>query len=169
MKKVSDICVIPVLSMFEIVIDTREQHPWMFENITVKRNKQDKMLVVGTVRGKLKTGDYSIKGYENQLAVERKSPEDLINTVAHSRDRFIRELERLNEMEWGCVLVEEEWKATMVYCSQHTGFSPVSLDSSILAWMQRYKNVHWVFRPGRFAAAKTCWKICDRFWRDHNE
>ncbi len=44
---------------FNIIVDTREQQPWNFKTY-------------GTVSQKLDTGDYSIEGLENLVAIERK-------------------------------------------------------------------------------------------------
>ena len=148
---------------FPVIIDTREQTPWVFSGIIHQRIP----VTIRTVVQKLKTGDYSLHPYADQFAVERKSPQDLVNTVCRGRDRFERELARLDAMEFGCVIVEEQWKELMVWCAENTRYSPVSLDSSILAWNQRFKNVQWYFRPGRYAAMKTAFKLMDRWWRDH--
>lgn len=44
---------------FTIIVDTREQQPWTFDNYT-------------TASKKLDTGDYSIDGLQHVLAIERK-------------------------------------------------------------------------------------------------
>ena len=46
-------------------------------------------------RGKLDAGDYSVDGYENVVAVERKSLADFVHTVIHDFDRFAVELAKL--------------------------------------------------------------------------
>lgn len=65
-----------------IVVDTREQRPFAFAGLV-------------TVRRKLDYGDYSLRGSERAVAVERKSLADLFGTVvvAANRMRFERELE----------------------------------------------------------------------------
>ncbi len=47
-----------------IIIDTREQVPLSFS--------------LPTERGSLVTGDYSIAGLKRFIAIERKSPDDLV-------------------------------------------------------------------------------------------
>ena len=61
-----------------IIIDSREQKKWPFQNVKVETAKLD-------------TGDYSLKGYEDRITIERKSKVDLIKTVTHDRERFKRE------------------------------------------------------------------------------
>lgn len=76
-----------------IVIDTREQEPYVFE-------------ACATVRKSLPAGDYSLVGLEEQVAIERKSLQDLVNTIIRSRTRFYRELRVLASYEAACVVVE---------------------------------------------------------------
>lgn len=79
---------------FGIVIDTREQAPYTFRCATQRR--------------KLEAGDYSVVGYEDQVAVERKSLADFVHTVVHDFGRFARELEKLALMHLACVVVEAD-------------------------------------------------------------
>jgi len=64
-----------------IRIDTREQQPLEFED-------------VATVRGTIKTGDYSLEGDQDCFAVERKSLPDLIQSLAIQKN-FSRELKKI--------------------------------------------------------------------------
>ncbi len=78
-----------------IVIDTREQEYYSFDP-----------RLAATVRRALSAGDYSIDGLENTVAVERKSLDDFVSTVIHSRARFRKELRKLAEYRAACVVVE---------------------------------------------------------------
>ena len=78
-----------------VVVDTREQEPYHFDPESVT-----------AVRRALHAGDYSLEGWEDQVAVERKTLEDLVGTVIRSRKRFSKELERLAGFESACILVE---------------------------------------------------------------
>lgn len=77
-----------------IVIDTREQTPFVIP-------PQMHFVVAG-----LKTGDYSLVGLENYVAVERKSLNDLVACIGRERDRFERELARLSLFAVKCVVIE---------------------------------------------------------------
>lgn len=79
----------------KVVVDTREQRPWTFEGLGVE-----------TVRGTLKAGDYSVPGFENTIAIERKSIDDWCKTVLRERSRFYRELELLRGYEFRAVIIE---------------------------------------------------------------
>ena len=67
---------------FTVLVDTREQTPFRFNGWAVER------------RG-LVTGDYSIDGLSEYVAIERKTIQDLVGCVGSCRDRFKRELHRL--------------------------------------------------------------------------
>ena len=64
-----------------IRIDTREQAPLEFEN-------------VATVRGTIKTGDYSLEDDQDSFAIERKSLQDFVSSVAIQKN-YIRELKKI--------------------------------------------------------------------------
>ena len=78
-----------------IVIDTREQEPYSFDP-----------RLTGAVRRALPAGDYSVEGIEERIAVERKTLDDFVSTVIHSRARFRKELRKLAGYPAACVVVE---------------------------------------------------------------
>ncbi|MBU0616546.1 MAG: ERCC4 domain-containing protein [Planctomycetes bacterium] len=77
---------------FRIVIDTREQAEYSFACETVRR--------------KLEAGDYSADGYEDVVAVERKSLADFARTTIHEFARFAAELDKLAHLPHACIVVE---------------------------------------------------------------
>ena len=79
---------------FRVVIDSREQLPFGF--------------VCPTVCRALDAGDYSVDGIEDQVAVERKSLSDFAKTIVHDRERFERELAKLERYEAACIVVEAD-------------------------------------------------------------
>lgn len=79
-----------------IVVDTREQSPFLFGRYLVE-----------VIKGTLQTGDYSLPGFEDRVAVERKSIDDLVGCLkGDQRDRFERELSRGRHYELFAVVVE---------------------------------------------------------------
>ena len=152
---------------FQIVADQREKKIWDFAGITRRIKKRDVPVEINVVLKHLKTGDYSIEGMEDVIAIERKSVRDLVQTVSQHRERFKRELERLSELKHGIVLIEGDWRAALLECRDKTSFSPKALDSLMIRWQLSFPNVAWVWRPNRFCAAKTCWKFFDLFYKDH--
>lgn len=59
-----------------------------------------------TIRKALPAGDYSLEGLEHRFAIERKSLQDWVNTIVHDRERFVRELVKLQTYSFACVVVE---------------------------------------------------------------
>lgn len=78
-----------------LIVDTREQEEYSFDP-----------RLVATVRRALPAGDYSIEGLEDRVAVERKTLDDFVSTVIHSRARFREELRKLAGYRAACVVVE---------------------------------------------------------------
>jgi DNA excision repair protein ERCC-4 len=78
-----------------IIIDTREQEGYSFDP-----------RLAATVRRALPAGDYSVAGLEGAVAVERKSLDDFVSTVIHSRERFRNKLRKLAGYRAACVVVE---------------------------------------------------------------
>ncbi len=59
--------------------------------------------------GTLATGDYSVKGLENVVAIERKSLSDLLGCIGGERERFDREVMRLLAYPCRAIIVEATW------------------------------------------------------------
>jgi hypothetical protein len=77
---------------FKVIIDTREQQPWIFERTTAENKKLD-------------TGDYSVEGYENILCIERKkSVSEIANNITESRFKDV--IERMNSYKYAFLILE---------------------------------------------------------------
>ena len=123
----------------KILIDTREQLPYAFERYQVD-----------TMPATLPAGDYSLPGFEDRAAVERKSLDDLIACLmGANRERFERELARARHHDLFAVVVE----ATLLDVSRGKYTSNMNSHAalqSILAFQVRYR-VPFVWagnRPG---------------------
>ena len=141
----------------KIIIDTREQTPYQFATITPPPE---------VTRATLKTGDYSIEGFEDQVTIERKSLQDAFGTIGKGRRRFIRELERMSSYNFAAVVIEADWNTIIRNPPTRSKLNPKSVYSSILAWMQRY-GVHFVMAPNRAFAEKTTYRLLERYLKDH--
>ena len=130
-----------------IIQDTREQEPLFFETLPV-------------IEGTLSTGDYSVVGLENDFAVERKSLPDLFGSLTSGRDRFMREIQRLNGFTFRRLLIigsEHE-----IEQGQHRSrVSPKSVLHSLAAIEARGVPVVFSASPARAAAQIEKWA----FWR----
>jgi len=132
-----------------IVIDTREQKPYKFQHTSV----------VGT----LKSGDYSIKGYEKEFAIERKSLADWAGSITQGRERFERELVRLSDYSFAAVIIETDlrsvWKARL-----YSRINRKSLVNTALKWTVKY-NIPIVFVSNRTNGAYAVEAYAEAFWK----
>jgi ERCC4-type nuclease len=78
------------------IVDSREQNPLDLQPLR-------------QVTGTLTTGDYSLRGLESIIAIERKSLPDLLTCVGQERDRFHREVLRLLAYPVRALVVESTW------------------------------------------------------------
>jgi len=82
--------------MLTIIQDTREQRGWNFDIYECE-----------VVKGTLHTGDYTVKGFESKLVVERKATTAEISINLGSKwKQFSAELERMKEFEKRFLLCE---------------------------------------------------------------
>ncbi|MCA9189821.1 MAG: hypothetical protein R3E01_02675 [Pirellulaceae bacterium] len=103
------------------IVDTREQLPFVLDPLRVER-------------GTLATGDYSVKGLERVIAVERKSLQDLVGCVGRERDRFDREVQRLVAYPVRALVVEASWDD--VRQGEWQGrVTPRQVEGSLLGWI----------------------------------
>lgn len=89
-----------------IIKDTREQKGWDFP---CEEKVAGKVRFVGTEINTLDAGDYSIKGAEDLIRIERKYGfAELFGNMSpkESKDRFEREMERLRHIRHKYVLIE---------------------------------------------------------------
>lgn len=91
---------------FTIVADNNEGYPYTFASLPTRAADGNKRMAVKVVSRSLETGDYSIEGMESRVTVERKSLTDLYGTLGGGRERFEREFERMQAMEFAAVVVE---------------------------------------------------------------
>jgi ERCC4-type nuclease len=86
---------------YTIIIDTREQQPWEFSHYT-------------TASKKLDTGDYSIEGLQDIIAIERKkSVSEIATNIVEPRFKDV--LERLKTVKYPFILLEFSLKDVLIY------------------------------------------------------
>ncbi|MCH7872023.1 MAG: ERCC4 domain-containing protein [Planctomycetes bacterium] len=107
-----------------VIIDTREQRPWRFENLE-------------TQRVALTTGDYSIRGLTHLVSVERKSLGDLFHCVGRDRDRFKRELSRLRGFRFRALIIEATL-AEIEAGQWRSKLQPAHVLGSLTAWTVQF-------------------------------
>lgn len=113
-----------------IIEDTREQTPLDFSGFRG----------VESVRSGLKTGDYSVQGYEDKICFERKSVADLVGTLIGGHERFLREMDRMKDYEDKYILVEHTASKVYLYCERHgVEYKFDTIIQSLLAYAYHYR------------------------------
>lgn len=74
-----------------IIVDSRDQTPLRFS--------------FPTTTGGLQTGDYTLEGLEEDIAIERKTVADLAGSLSSGRERFSREIHRLRGFRFARLLI----------------------------------------------------------------
>jgi len=156
----------PVRFARTVLVDNREQQPYVFAGFRADKRQGGGPLVVETRTVCLNTGDYSLDGYQDRVAVERKSLNDLFHTLSQGRDRFERELARLNEFEVAAVMVEADWLTIFADPPRFSHLEPKTVFRSVLAWCQRFPRVHWFNMPDRAFGEAATLRILERFLRE---
>ena len=150
----------PAIQNFTIIIDTREQRPYTFQNV--------KPEPPGTIIQGLTTGDYSLAGLESRICVERKSMVDLFGSVGKGRARFEHEMERLSAFDYAAIVVESDIKTWFINPPGRSKMNPRSVFRTIIAWSQRY-GVHIWPMWDRPSAEKVTYLILKRYYDDYEK
>lgn len=153
----------PAIAPFTVVVDTREQAPWPFVGIHGDSKDRSPIVVVPVVRDTLQTGDYSIRGYETKVCLERKSHQDLFQTLIYDWDRFKRELERMASFSFSAVVVEEDWRV-ISRPLEHSRIDPKSVIRRIYGAMIDFPTVQWLTMPTRRIAEITAFQLLRKFY-----
>ena len=136
-----------------IIVDSREQAPFDFRAEIYKG--------VEVEVGSLATGDYSLKGLEDVVAVERKSLDDLIGCLSTGRERFERELARSRGLNAFMVCVESSWE-DLVKARYRSRMDPHAAAQSVLSFAVKYRcGFH--FAGSRPAAAYSTWGFLKQY------
>ncbi len=154
---------------FTIVIDTREQKPWYFTKIAADKERDWLPLIEN--RG-LKTGDYSIKGFEDHFTIERKSLADLYGSVGQGRERFEAEHQRMREIVdaggYCCVIVEAGQEDAIFRPPMESGLSGKVILGTQASWFLRYR-VPWFFPGSCRMAELLAFKLMEKAFQQFTE
>ncbi len=119
-----------------VVVDSREQNPLRF--------------TLPTERGTLVTGDYSIRGLERYISIERKSVDDLVACLKNGqRVQFEKELSRGKGLDYFALVVETDL-AGLAGGRYRSEMIPKAVIQSLMAFSIRYKL------PIFFCADRKC-------------
>lgn len=111
-----------------VVVDTREQNPlWL--------PKPPKGLVL--CRDTLHNGDYSIKGFEDKFAIERKGA-DLFPYLTSERDKTKEKLQRISACDFRALVVEFSEYELLYQPQFYTNISVEVIRQSLVSFEIKY-------------------------------
>lgn len=146
---------------FTIIIDTREQQPWEFNDFAVANRKLD-------------TGDYSIEGLEDILCIERKKNiSEIANNITESRFKDV--IDRMSKFKYSFLLIECDYSQLMNYpigsevpkkMWNKIKISPAFI-LKVLTELSVIHNIHVMFCGCPSWAEKTALSIMKRVYNEH--
>lgn len=105
------------------LVDTREHTPWDLSPLQMEN-------------ASLATGDYSVRGLEHVVAIERKSLSDLLGCCGRQRERFDREVQRLLAYPVRALIVETTWSE--IEAGQwRSQLKPQHITGALVGWIAR--------------------------------
>lgn len=137
----------------QIIRDTREQDGFEFAGFPCT-----------VTAGTLQSGDYALRGFERRVAIERKTLDDLLNSISTERDRFSRELQRLKAYDAACVVVESP-AAALRSGRYRSRMDPASAWQSVIALSMRFRLPFW-FCDSRADAEAVTFNFLRHYARD---
>ena len=138
-----------------ILIDTREQRPLRFSS------------EVAVQIATLGTGDYSVAGASERVAIERKSLPDLVACCGRERERFLDCCRRLRDYELRAVVVEASVDDVLAG-AYRSSMRPQSVVGTTVAIMVDY-GVPTIWAGDATNAANIVERLLVRVWRKHVE
>uniref|UniRef100_A0A6H1Z9A2 Putative nuclease n=1 Tax=viral metagenome TaxID=1070528 RepID=A0A6H1Z9A2_9ZZZZ len=138
---------------FILIIDTREN-----DNLF---KRPPKGLTV--VRDTLDAGDYSVRGFERSIVVERKSLPDFLGSIGHDRERFKKELDKLRDYERKWVFLEAAHEECLSY-NQYSQMHPNAVRQTIASIEIRY-GVPFYFQASRHSMERYLLDLFTKFYR----
>lgn len=139
-------------SNFTIVTDTREQRSYEYPGALTKT---------------LKSGDYSILGLEDRIAIERKTKEDAFSSLGAGRVRFEKEMERLSGYDYGAIVIESNLD-DFINPPAFTQMNPKAAINSLISWSIKYK-VFIFFASDRRHAMALVYRILEKYWKHRSD
>jgi ERCC4-type nuclease len=142
---------------FALVVDTREQRP-LFVNTPGDFN---------VTTDTLHYGDYTIRGFENIFAIERKKMSDFYSYIGKERDRTIKKMMCFREMvsSGGFVgLVIEASESDVLSGYLMSRVSPETARQALVSFEIRY-GVHIYYSKSRYDIARWILDRAIKFYR----
>ena len=140
-----------------VLVDTREQTPLFGTRLPKGLN---------ICSCTLHNGDYSLKGFESQFAIERKGISDLISYCSSEREKTKAKMLRFKKMEWvGLVIEARESDLYRPYL--HSSVAPELIRQCLVSFSVRY-GVH-VYIGNRENICRWVLDHCIKYYRVKHE
>lgn len=155
-----------VLPSYTVIRDTREQegHGWTFDaHIPSRRPPRCEGMIIDT----LQTGDYSLVGYTDILAIERKAnfAELWVNYSSKNRPAFEAEMERMTHIRHSYIIIESSLNPDIMELSPPQ-FSKGVPGKSLIRWLMYLSvkyGVHII--PAGACGRKMAQMVCEEVVR----
>ena len=149
-----------------LLIDSRERTPWCFDG------DEDFAAIEHT---KVDAGDYTLKGLETIISIERKaSADELLNNFFENKERIYAEFERMKDYKFKYIIVEQDLETLVnpksYYINRskrrrHNPHMPPAVVLSNLIDLMVLHNVHVIFAGSK--ASSIAKKILLRVYYLH--
>jgi ERCC4-type nuclease len=147
---------------FIVAVDDREKLPYSFD-----ATGPDFQVDVQH----LKTGDYTIAGFEDVFAVERKSIPDLVQSVTWGRKNFEAEIGRAQDMADWAIVIEGSPGDVSKYIEAQRRYGakvhPNSVLGTVRSWND-YKNANFEWCGSREAAQARTYELLRKWYMKHH-
>lgn len=165
----------------KILVDHREKKPYQFPGVEN----------VETVE--LNVGDYTLEGFEDVFAVERKTLDDLATSLGAERLRFENEIRRANglaernsdgnpipytkpaqALEQFVVVIESPRSAVYNYAGEgacpnyYSRIYPNSIIGTVESWPDKYETLEFNWSKTREQAKQETLRLLDKWYVQHS-
>lgn len=134
-----------------ILWDSAEQTPLIFFNLKAEK-------------ATLPLGDYTIKGLEHEIIIERKTESDFLGSIGRNRLDFMEKMQKMTGFRRAFLLIECTYEYLMlphVYSKMH----PNSIKGTLASIQAKY-NVHVVFFRSREQASEWIETLFRLYWKE---
>lgn len=135
----------------EIITDSRENHPYWTDNVQ-----------------KLDVGDYTIKGHQHRISIERKSLADLFQTLGKGHKRFKQELKRSESLDYFAIVIDGTYTQALKKYFPHSHYTQMKGEViiKILFTLHIKYGINIFFCDGRAEAKKLVKSIFEAYLRN---
>jgi ERCC4-type nuclease len=149
---------------FTLVVDTREQSPLWFGKQKKKGTEMDiKRWGLRFIVDTLQVGDYSIRGFEDDFIIERKSCSDLFSSCGKGHKKFKERLEKMSKCDYAALLIEGSEDYVLNY-HEYTRVHPNVIRQSLAKWEVEF-GIHIYYASTRTDAKRWLVDRAVKFFR----